>query len=168
MRSTVSKSMAAGVIMAALCWSGPITASASSSDQLVESAGPRLIERGTNAQRDVCTGEHHGDYVHRSSSAPYPASGHGWWTATSCKPGVQADVTVQLQILRSGTWRNVGAPATKRVYAGGGSANRANPRVNCTSSSTSSWRSVIDVDLIGYVDTPDKLETPSRSLNCSA
>lgn len=121
-----------------------------------------------SSTQDICTGDPQGDYLHRSSTSPFPASGHGWWTATSCKTGVQAVVTVQLQTYQSGKWINVGYPGQKTVYAGGGSSNRAEANRHCSSGATSLWRSVIDVDLIGYIDTWDKLTTPQKSINCTA
>jgi hypothetical protein len=52
------------------------------------------------------------------------------------------------------------------VYSGGGSANRAVARAFCNNSTVTQWRSEIDVDVIGILDTPGKHYTPARSLYC--
>lgn len=108
-----------------------------------------------------------GDNVHISRTPPTAASGHGWWDLHSDGP-THADVTVQLQINRGGSWVNVGAPGTKRVLPGGGSGNRATARVECASLSSNEWRSEIDVDVVGYADTPDRETTPPQTLDCGA
>lgn len=103
-----------------------------------------------------------GDYVHLSAG---DASGHGWWVNKDCE-ATQAVVTIQLQQYINGSWVNAGLPGQKTVYSGDGAANRAVARAHCNSTTTTSWRSEIDVDLIGIPDTPDKYYTPTRSLNC--
>ena len=108
-----------------------------------------------------------GDYVHISSTAPRTASGHGWWTKGE-SDATEADVTIQLQINRNGTWAGVGSPGKKRVKPGGGSANRANARVVCTDTSTHEWRSVVDTDLVGYADSSETITTPGQRLDCGA
>lgn len=79
-----------------------------------------------------CSFTQNGDWVHISSTPPTAASGHGWWVNGDCNATL-ADVTVQLQIYKNGGWKNVGAVGKKRVYSGGGSANRAAARVPCYS-----------------------------------
>jgi hypothetical protein len=108
-----------------------------------------------------------GDYVHISSTAPRSASGHGWWIREQ-SDALEAVVTVQLQINRGGYWVDVGEPGKERVKPGGGSANRASARVACLNFDTNAWRSIIDTDLVGYFDSPDKLITPARTLPCGA
>ena len=108
-----------------------------------------------------------GDRVHISSSLPPTASAHGWWTYSE-PTSLKAIVTIQLQINRGGTWTNVGTTGSKTVYAGGGSANRANARMVCLTLESNEWRSVIDVDILGKIDTPEKLITQVRRLSCGA
>jgi hypothetical protein len=108
-----------------------------------------------------------GDYVHISSTPPRSASGHGWWVREQ-SDALEAVVTVQLQINRGGYWVDVGEPGKERVKPGGGSANRASARAVCLTFDTNAWRSVIDTDLVGYLDSPDKLITPVRTLPCGA
>lgn len=105
-----------------------------------------------------------GDNVHITNG---DASGHGWWVNES-STATQADVTVQLQINRGGTWYNVGHSGSKRVYAGGGSANRAATRVPCVNSTQHEWRSEIDVDLVGSWDSPEKGYSRVVRLQCGA
>lgn len=52
------------------------------------------------------------------------------------------------------------------MYSGGGSANRAVGRAACNSATKVSWRSVVDVDLVGLADSADKLVTPVRTIAC--
>jgi hypothetical protein len=107
-----------------------------------------------------------GDYVHLSSSASV-ASGHGWWVNGNCNARF-AVVTVQLQEYYSdGRWRNVGTVGRATVTSGGGRGNRATGRAGCNNNSgLASWRSVIDVDVIGVIDDPSKLTTPFRNIRC--
>ncbi|WP_300011905.1 hypothetical protein [Pseudonocardia sp.] len=108
-----------------------------------------------------------GDNVHLSRTPPPTASGHGWWLRGSSDAEL-ADVTVQLQVLNNGNWVDVGPPGRKRVKPGGGSANRANARYLCANSLQVNWRSVIDVDLVGYADSSNVAVTPPRLLSCGA
>jgi hypothetical protein len=109
------------------------------------------------------------DNVHLSSTSPYPASGHGWWQIIE-GPATRAKVTIQLQARRypyTGSWTNVGVPGSKTVYSGGGSANRAAANAACKNRIESvQWRSVVDVDLIGYADPPDKSVSTPQLLWC--
>jgi hypothetical protein len=123
-----------------------------------------LVDIGTAPQPDgaICRFRMEGDYVHISIG---DASGHGWWVNIDCE-AMQAIVTVQLQQYINGSWQNAGSPGSKTVYSGGGSANRAVGRAHCNTTTTTSWRSVIDVDVIGILDSPFKYYTPTQSLNC--
>ena len=109
-----------------------------------------------------------GDRVHVSSTPPATASGHGWWLKISGS-GTKAKVTVVLQAKdRNGTWHNV-ATGSKIVKPGGGSSRRANARKTCTNINRyTTWRSVIDVDIIGVADSADKAYTPEMNFFCDA
>lgn len=104
-----------------------------------------------------------GDFVHVSKGQ---ASGHGWWLKGTTK-AVKARVKVQLQYKpnRFSLWHNRGATGVRTIKAGSG--KRANARLTCRSSGRKQWRSWVDVDLIGYLDTPNKLYTPARTLKCT-
>jgi hypothetical protein len=114
----------------------------------------------------------HGDRVHISSTPPRSASAHGWWTvdASVGEPPTHAIVTVQLQMKiqeeDSATWIDVGEPGSERVKPGGGSANRATARVECKNSARNIWRSVIDVDIIGYADSPNQTVKEEVAIPC--
>lgn len=109
----------------------------------------------------------YGDYIHISSTPPRAASAHGWWLRIDNEAAL-ALVRVQLQIKRAGLWLDVGPPGSKVVMSGGGSANRASARVPCVGFDTHEWRSVVDVDLVGYLDSADRHVTPARLLPCAA
>jgi hypothetical protein len=115
----------------------------------------------------VVPGATNGDYVHISNTPPASASAHGWWTYSK-ETELKADVTVQLQVNRGGTWVDVGRAGVERVRPGGGSANRSSARVPCVTLESTEWRSVIDVDIVGVIDSPEKLYTASRRLSCGA
>lgn len=113
----------------------------------------------------TCTFFTEGDYVHVSSTA-FEASGHGWWVNGDC-PATWAVVTVQLQEFYSdGSWRNKGTVGQATVRSGGGAGNRATGRAGCNDASVTGWRSVVDVDLVGLADDPNKLITPARNIGC--
>lgn len=110
-----------------------------------------------------------GDNVHISSSAPTAVSGHGWWQMVSGPAGVKAKVTVFLQAQDThGKWTTVNT-GYKIVYSGGGSANRASAQKQCTNLvQRVVWRTLIDVDLIGYNDTPGVTTTSAITFYCGA
>lgn len=105
-----------------------------------------------------------GDYVHISNTLPKAASAHGWWIDVNCKG--EAWVTIKLQQLINGNWTDAGTVGRERVSSGGGSGNRATGRATCANSARTTWRSVVDVDLIGKLDLPDQLITTGRDLDC--
>ncbi|MER7513427.1 hypothetical protein ACIP46_37735 [Streptomyces lavendulae] len=151
---------------------GPVPAVAPASARAGSDGGLVLQGTGGSAEEvqersaaEVCVFETRGDYVHVSSSA-FEASGHGWWVNGNC-PTTTAVVTVQLQEYYSdGVWRNVGSKGKSTVRSGGGSQGRATGRGPCKSSAVTSWRSVVDVDLVGLSDSPEKLVTAGRDLAC--
>ncbi|MET9607372.1 hypothetical protein ABZZ17_20225 [Streptomyces sp. NPDC006512] len=105
-----------------------------------------------------------GDAVHYSSTPPPAISAHGWWLDKD-SGGAKAKVTVELQILTGGRWHTV-ASGSKIVKQGGGSSRRANARKACVGTKATTWRSRVDVDIIGVADSPNKLETPGKTFNC--
>ncbi|MFD7664963.1 hypothetical protein [Streptomyces sp. NPDC059788] len=141
----------------------PATAPGSGGASLERSgSGSSAEARGPEA---VCTFKTRGDYVHVSSSA-FEASGHGWWVNGNC-PTSTAVVTVELQeYYNDGRWRTKGTVGQATVRSGGGAGNRATGRAGCDNNTLTGWRSVVDVDLVGVADTPEKLITPARNINC--
>ncbi|MBO0595064.1 hypothetical protein I2485_08635 [Nesterenkonia sp. E16_7] len=104
-----------------------------------------------------------GDYVHVTRGQ---ASGHGWWVRGS-SPALTAKVTVQLQYKpkQNSSWNNRGTAGVRVIKPG--TAKRANARITCRSTASKQWRSWVDVDLIGYIDTPEKAYTGARTLRCT-
>ena len=119
-----------------------------------------------SSQMAWCNYETKGDYPHLSSTG-FAASAHGWWVDKS--PGEcpeEAVVTVTLQAWmctyfgtdgKSCSWNTLGSPVKKRIRAGGGAGRRTTARHDCASSRTVSYRSIIDVNLVGIWDGPRKL-----------
>lgn len=106
-----------------------------------------------------------GDYVHKSGS---DASAHGWWINISGPAGTKANVDVQLQVnLGVFGWVNAGPNFSSDVYAGGGAGNRTTARYRCVGTRVMTWRSVVDVDIIGASDPDNKRFTAPRSVACS-
>ncbi|HEU4792362.1 MAG TPA: hypothetical protein VFS96_01770 [Nitrolancea sp.] len=125
-------------------------------------SGSDIVTLDNAAAQGTCYFETWGDNVHVSS---FEASGHGWWENGNC-PATLAVVTVQLQEYYSdGAWRNIGSLGQATVYSGGG-GNRATGRVDCFDGTTTSWRSVVDVDLVGIPDDPGKYITPYKDIAC--
>lgn len=141
---------------------------------LVSAASAALIAGGMTATpamaapaapSEVGTYITNGDRVHVSSTPPRTASAHGWWIKVS-GAGTKAKVTIWLQTKKSnGRWRSV-AKGQKTVKSGGGSSRRANVRKTCANAQKRQWRSLIDVDIIGVSDSPEKAVTKAVTVRC--
>ncbi|MFC5825891.1 hypothetical protein [Nonomuraea insulae] len=106
------------------------------------------------------------EYIQFSPSAR-EVSGKGWWLQGTCTSATRAVVTMQLQQRDTGgRWENVGTPGKAEVRPGGGRGDRVTGRATCTSSTKTTWRGVVDVDLIGERDDPGKLRTAARVYAC--
>jgi hypothetical protein len=106
------------------------------------------------------------DQVH-VDTGPREASVHGWWEDPKKNfPGKKAKVTIELQYKRDGSWRTVNT-GVKTVKPGGGRGKRANARIACKDDSTGTWRSRVDVDVVGVADSPFKLTSPEQKRACS-
>jgi hypothetical protein len=108
-----------------------------------------------------------GDRVHISSSPPAAVSAHGWWVKGTTK-ATRAKVEIWIEAWNGSRWWVV-AHGTKTVYSGGGSANRAAARMVCAAGpvvGNSTYRSRIDVDLIGYADSNEQAITASVAIKC--
>ncbi|MEW1750204.1 hypothetical protein [Streptomyces angustmyceticus] len=106
-----------------------------------------------------------GDRVHISSTPPRTASAHAWWTHVS-GPGTKAKVTIWLQMKSGRTWHSVAKNAKNLKSGNGGSARRVVARKKCANSSRHQWRTMIDVDLIGVADSPEKAYTKPVTVKC--
>ncbi|MFJ2816755.1 hypothetical protein ACIQOU_22315 [Streptomyces sp. NPDC091279] len=126
-------------------------------------------ERAPRAEAGVYASN--GDYVHVSSTKPATASAHGWWFKVK-GPGSKAKVTIWLQTRKKGTskWHTVakGAKTVKpsKKLNKAPSTWRANARKTCANRQVREWRSVIDVDIIGVADSPEKAVTKVRQVKC--
>lgn len=150
-----TKSMTATALVVMIAFGAPFSSPAWAGEP-----GPGVVRQETPGNPVFQTG---GDYVHFSSTPPPTVSAHGWWLSSD---GGKAKVTVELQIKKSGGgWRTV-TTGSKTVKQGGGSSRRTNARLICVTTERTTWRSRVDVDIIGEADTPDKLETPGRVYPC--
>ncbi|MDX3132147.1 hypothetical protein PV367_20645 [Streptomyces europaeiscabiei] len=106
-----------------------------------------------------------GDNVHFSHTVAGAVNAHGWWKRLS-GPATKAKVTVDLQVKSGAGWRTL-KTGTKTVYSGGGSGKRAPAAWKCTNLiQKNSFRSVVDVDLVGYPDDSNKKITDTQTLYC--
>lgn len=104
----------------------------------------------------------HGDYVHITSGE---ASAHGWWTRGTTK-ATTAVVTVKLQAYSSYLgWHTV---KTGQRTLSPGTGKRANARYACIDNVNTYWRSIVDVDLVGYFDSADTVTTTEQRWKCGA
>jgi hypothetical protein len=108
-----------------------------------------------------------GDRVHISGTPPRTASAHAWWTRVS-GPGTKARVTIWLQIRSGRTWHSVARNAQNLKSGNGGRARRVVAREKCASRNNRQWRTMIDVDLIGVPDSPEKAYTKPVTVKCGA
>ncbi|NSC21822.1 hypothetical protein FM076_11675 [Streptomyces albus subsp. chlorinus] len=111
----------------------------------------------------------YGDRVHISRTAPRTASAHGWWKKFS-GPGSKAKVTIWLQVRakKGKKWHTVAKGVKKVKPANPGSSKpRATARRKCSSKKTRQWRSLIDVDIIGVADSPEKAYTKPVKRRCA-
>jgi hypothetical protein len=106
-----------------------------------------------------------GDYVHYSGAE---ISAHGWWVNNSLPAGTLAKVCVKLQVYVGGSfgWVNVTNWSCGTYAPGGGAGKRATARMPCTGSTTWQFRSNVDVDIIGYADPDNTLDTVGQYLTC--
>ena len=91
---------------------------------------------------------------------------------------VKANTSMHHQLLRilfhsystpyysDGSWRNVGTVSSATVLSGGGAGRRATGRAACNTRDQTTWRSIIDVNVVGIADTFNKYTTPSNTIAC--
>jgi hypothetical protein len=102
-----------------------------------------------------CTPETRYDFPHMSSTG-WAVSAHGSWNHGNCSIHANtAMVRVTLQeYWTDGTWRTYHNPV-RELYAWNSGGGRTTARVDCMTSSQTSWRSIVDVDVVGVSDTGD-------------
>lgn len=147
-------------------WNVTVSAPSGSGATLVSVTSPTWNFHTAPAEMEsagvrVCLYQSAWDRVHYSGTPPATMSVHGFWFAKNenCK-GLKAIVTTQLQRKyvedRTGSFKNIGAPGKKTVYAGGGSANRSVARYVCKNTQPWLYRVQVDVNLVGILDPTDK------------
>ncbi len=98
------------------------------------------------------------------SSTEFAVSAHGWWNETSRPKGQClefADVEARLQV----AWCNDFTRCRwitldkqeRRVREGGGRGRHTTVRFDCASSRVVEYRNVVDVDLVGMLDLPNRV-----------
>ena len=111
-----------------------------------------------------------GDDPHKSGG---DVSAHGWWENDDSDCPRYADVEVWLKAyvcLYDGDekvrceWETLDHDE-KRLRQGGGRGKRTSVRHGCADSRQVSYMNIVDVDLVGMWDWPDK-KTIRRTLNC--
>ncbi|MGK5448822.1 hypothetical protein [Streptomyces radiopugnans] len=158
---TGAASAALAVLLAA------VSAMPAQADEPIEQPGTSLEEtyQDETASSPVNVFVTRGDNVHFSRDVPGTINAHGWWTKTS-GPATSAKVTIWLQVRSGSLWRNLDT-GVKTVGPGGGRGKRANASWECTNLiARNDFRSVVDVDIVGYADGDSKLTTPTQSLYC--
>ncbi|MEU7148843.1 hypothetical protein [Streptomyces sp. NPDC045470] len=106
-----------------------------------------------------------GDRVHYSHTVQGNINAHGWWKLLR-GPRAKAKVTVWLQVKTGSGWKTL-KKNDKTVWPGGGSNKRTAAAWKCTNLiQKHTFRSIIDVDLVGYPDDAYKKITDPQTLYC--
>ncbi|MFI1307828.1 hypothetical protein [Streptomyces sioyaensis] len=106
-----------------------------------------------------------GDYAHFSHTVRNTVNAHGWWKKID-GPATHAKITIWLQVKTSHGWKTLDK-GVKTVPPGGGSNKRAVANWKCTNLiAKNHFRTVVDADIVGYPDSPEKLVTKTQTLYC--
>ncbi|MUN41087.1 hypothetical protein [Actinomadura litoris] len=132
--------------------------------QAIAAGGPQRAQRA-GVEAPVLAGDV--TYFRTRGDNPHITRGevsvHGWWEKISGK-ATKAKVTVWLQAHKGAKWKTV---ATGKRTVGPGSSKRANAREKCKNRTTKvKFRTVVDVDIIGYTDGPEKWYSNGFTLKC--
>lgn len=95
------------------------------------------------------------DNPHISSTVVIPRtiSGHGWWNQGTCTKLTANVYNCLFEYYDDNTWRAKVCSGTRQVYAGDGTRNRTAANIACSSSTKTSWRNHVDVDVINEADS---------------
>ncbi|MFE0877251.1 hypothetical protein ACFW4X_20720 [Streptomyces smyrnaeus] len=159
----IKRSVSIGMT-AAFLFTG-VTAQASAAEPTVSSEPSTVASDGSVAassygRSPINLFTTHGDNAHVTRGE---VSVHGWWTKQS-GPAKKAKVTVWLQAHKGSKWKSIdeGVRTVKP-----GTSKRANARKKCKNRTTKvKFRTKVDVDIIGYADSPRKLYTKGVKLRC--
>ncbi len=127
-----------------------------------------LVLAATNG---LCRFTMEGDYPHLSNHRR-EVSTHGWWEIESdnqnCPEYAYVEVWLQANwcdFITGCRWITL-AHQEKRIREGGGSGRRTTARYDCASNELLvGYRNVVDVDLVGVPDLPNKLKI-TREVEC--
>ena len=124
------------------------------------------------AGSEKCLYQTDGDWPHKSKSDIH-VSAHGWWNDDSHYIGGEcperADVEVWIQAHYCGHWQcwwRTIAKKEYRVRAKNLANNRVTARALCYSEVPTGYRSIVDVDLVGQRDPPDKFYSIPINIEC--
>ncbi len=111
----------------------------------------------------------------RAGQPPYSSgdvSAHGWWIDENNDCPRYADVENWLEQWTCDAsggncgWVQVAHNKT-RVISGGGRGRRNTVRHQCATSASTGYRNIVDVDVIGILDTPEKFYV-TQNVDCRA
>lgn len=162
MRGLVKGALASVVTISALAAGGGVA----------QAAEPAPSSGDSGARKEVCAFIERADYPHISDAGSNIINVHGWWewrsgTSSSCKSKyTEAKVTVYLQSSLDGKTWTTRSQGDKTVKPGGGSNYRAVAPYTCKNFLKTKWRSRVDVDVIGLIDDPTKVNGPSTDVKC--
>ncbi|MFF3671888.1 hypothetical protein [Microtetraspora malaysiensis] len=92
-------------------------------------------------------------------------SGHGWWDKGNCSNNRANVQNCLYEWYTDNTWRQKACSPVTELNPGGGSSNRTVARHDCNDTQLTSWRNHVDVDVIGEIDTAEKLMNQA-DVNC--
>ena len=126
-------------------------------------------EIGRGQTRDICEFQSRVDNPHISRNRT-DVSGHGWWNAIAGTCPSHARVQSWLYqwtcdaIGNNCSWIEIDDD-DRTLLPGGGAGKRTNVRRTCASSSSTGYKNLVDVDLIGFIDPPTQFYR-IKNVNC--
>lgn len=100
-----------------------------------------------------CTPGSGRDNPHYSSG---DVSGHGWWTKGTCTASTAHVYNCIYEYYTDNSWQQKDCSSPLKLTPGGGRGNRTTARANCDTTTSTSWRNHVDVDVDGQIDTGEK------------
>ena len=107
---------------------------------------------GSSTARLGCTPVSGRDNPHRSSTG-VAVSGHGWWDRGSCSNSRADVLNCIYEFYTDGTYRQKDCSEVVELSPGGGSGNRTTARRTCDTTTYTSWRNHVNVDVKGEIDS---------------
>lgn len=120
---------------------------------------PDYDETWRNAKQDPLSAAAWGCTPITISGIPHYSSGdvsaHGAWKKGECTNNYAVVDVILQEWYTDGTWRTKAADE-RTVAAGGGRGRSAVARAACDSNHKTSWRSIVDVDVVDEVDSAEE------------